>query len=273
MGKKLTTTALVLMLALTCLLVWAMPAAAIQYGQPDGENHPYVCLLTFHDEHGEPLWFCTGVLLSPTVVLTAAHATDGAYAAKAWFWPELPEGSGFPYDGPDSHPGQPYTNPGFMIGAAPGMPSFDYHDVGVVVLDEPVAAATYGRLPEAGVVDGLPAMHPVDLVGYGVNYQARGGGVSPYDAWVWLVARYYAPSLIVQAASVTGSEFLQLTANPARGKGGITFGDSGGPVFDSGTNLVLGVNSFVNNSNCRGVTYSQRIDIPDILQWIEGFLE
>ena len=32
------------------------------------------------------------------------------------------------------------------------------------------------------------------------------------------------------------------------------------------------VNSYVTNVNCRGITYSQRIDIPEVLAWIESFL-
>ncbi|MDQ2869250.1 MAG: hypothetical protein M3S32_00810 [Acidobacteriota bacterium] len=46
------------------------------------------------------------------------------------------------------------------------------------------------------------------------------------------------------------------------------FGDSGGPDILSGTNTILAVNSFVNSGNCAGVTYSQRVDLPDILAFI-----
>jgi hypothetical protein len=38
----------------------------------------------------------------------------------------------------------------------------------------------------------------------------------------------------------------------------------------SGTTTVVAVNTFLNNSNCAGVTYSQRIDLPDILSFIHG---
>jgi hypothetical protein len=38
----------------------------------------------------------------------------------------------------------------------------------------------------------------------------------------------------------------------------------------AGTNTVLAVNSFVNNNSCSGVTYSPRIDLPDILGFISG---
>jgi len=35
---------------------------------------------------------------------------------------------------------------------------------------------------------------------------------------------------------------------------------------------VLAVNTFVLNTNCAGVTYSQRVDLPDILSFIMGVL-
>jgi hypothetical protein len=31
------------------------------------------------------------------------------------------------------------------------------------------------------------------------------------------------------------------------------------------------VNSYVTNNNCAGVTYSQRVDIPEVLSWINSF--
>jgi hypothetical protein len=40
----------------------------------------------------------------------------------------------------------------------------------------------------------------------------------------------------------------------------------------AGTDTVLAVNSYVTNNNCAGVTYSKRIDIPEVLAWIESFL-
>ena len=66
-------------------------------------------------------------------------------------------------------------------------------------------------------------------------------------------------------------EFIRLTANPSQGKGGTCFGDSGGPDLRAGSTTVLAVNSYVTNGNCKGVTYSQRVDIPEVLSWIRGF--
>jgi len=75
-----------------------------------------------------------------------------------------------------------------------------------------------------------------------------------------------------KAAADDGRPLIKLSANPAQGKGGICFGDSGGPDLLGGTDTVLAVNSFVTNANCAGVTYSQRVDLPDILAFIGQFL-
>ena len=122
-------------------------------------------------------------------------------------------------------------------------------------------------LPAPALVDTLPMKTPVDLVGYGVQGFIRGGG-RPQD--VFTAIRFFAPSLLIQSNNHTSVEFLKLSANPAQGKGGICFGDSGGPDLLGGTNTVLGVNSYGTNGNCAGVGYSQRVDLPDILQFINS---
>ena len=50
-------------------------AGAITDGQPDGTGHPYVGLMVAQDSHGNPLWRCSGTLLSSRVYLTAGHCT------------------------------------------------------------------------------------------------------------------------------------------------------------------------------------------------------
>jgi hypothetical protein len=39
-----------------------------------------------------------------------------------------------------------------------------------------------------------------------------------------------------------------------------------------GTNTLLAVNSYVTNGNCAGVTYSNRIDLPYALDFIQSFM-
>jgi hypothetical protein len=82
----------------------------------------------------------------------------------------------------------------------------------------------------------------------------------------------YAPSQLVSGKFVFSAEYMRLAMNPGGGTGGTCFGDSGGPDLLGGTDTVLAVNSFVTNVNCAGVGYSSRVDIPEVLSWINGFM-
>lgn len=279
-------------LALALMLSLAGGAAAITNGVPDGDAHPYVGLLVFDaDIPGVgvvPAWSCSGTLISPTVVLTAGHCTDGAVAVRVWFEERIQAEDGsllvsdFPFGGGESTEGTPYTHPDYRspnnpYGGGNGLPAFSYRDIGIVVLDEPVDVGGFGALPEAGFVDTLRNKTPVDFVGYGVQFQAQIPGSQlpqppPFYRWDGLYNRYYAPSELVSGRFVHSAEFLRLALNPGGGSGGTCFGDSGGPDLLGGTNVVLGVNSYVTNVNCGGVGYSSRVDIPAVLEWIESFL-
>jgi hypothetical protein len=48
-------------------------AHAITNGQLDGNKHPEVGALVDYDSKGTAYAFCSGTLISPTVMLTAAH--------------------------------------------------------------------------------------------------------------------------------------------------------------------------------------------------------
>lgn len=258
-------------IVLTLLLFTVGTAQAVTNGVPDGNNHPYVGLLIFTDGSGS-YWRCSGSLLSATVVLTAGHCTDGATQAWVTFDTHVERGTQpiaqFLASGPFIT-GTAYTYPGFCIGCGNGLVRFDTNDVGVVVLDAAAPVNSYAALPTVGLVDTLAMGTQVDIVGYGVQQRAVGGGP---PVWLGTLTRYYAPSSLVASNNSISDQFLKLSANPAQGKGGTCFGDSGGPDLLGGTNIVLGVNSFVTNGNCAGVTYSQRVDLPAILTWIEGFL-
>jgi secreted trypsin-like serine protease len=53
--------------------------------------------------------------------------------------------------------------------------------------------------------------------------------------------------------------------------GGTCFGDSGGPIFVAGTNVITSVNSYAKNSTCSGTTGAYRIDQPDDLAFLATF--
>jgi len=266
---------------LVATMLMSAPAYAITNGEPDAGRHPYVCLIVCDDAPEHPAWRGTGILLSPTVVLTAGHVTDGAVAARVWFYEDVTYNHVpfplYPYGGPGSGAieGTPHTYPGFAYGAGVGngLPQFIHGDVGIVVLSEPVSMSEYGLLPTAGLVDTLPVMTNVDLVGYGVQYQVQPRNVvGPRGAWTGPRVRNYAPAKLLSGNFAWSNEFIRCTANPGQG-GGTAFGDSGGPVLLAGTRTILAVNSYVTNANCAGETYHYRIDTPEVLSWILGFCE
>ncbi len=273
--------------ACIAVLAGVTAALAVTNGVPDGDNHPYVGLLVFDAAPGQPAWRCSGSLISPTVVLTAGHCTDGAVAARVWFNADVTYSSVpfplYPFGGPGSGAteGTPYTNPDYRspdnpYGGGNGLPAFSYRDVGVVVLDEPVIMDEYAELPEPGLIDTLKNKTGVDFVGYGVQYQAQIPGnvlpqPPPYYRWAGPRVRMYAPSELVSGKFVHSAEYMRLALNPGGGSGGTCFGDSGGPDLLGGTSTVLAVNSYVTNVNCSGVGYSARVDIPEVLDWIMTF--
>lgn len=229
----------------------------IRFGQPDAGRHPYVVLLVFVDATGAQ-WLCSGALLSSTVVLTAGHCTEGAVAAFANPTEVYQPGTTF-------YPGVAHTYD------EPGV----FSDLGIVTLTRGIPTSVvseYAELPSVGLADQLRSGSPVDITGYGVNYQVRGGGPPEWDWTAGTIRRMYAPSTFVSGQFAGSGSLIRLTANPGGGKGGLCFGDSGGPDLIGGTDIVIGVNSFVTNTNCAGVTYSYRIDSPDVLAWINSFL-
>jgi hypothetical protein len=284
--KKLTA---IFSAALIIVLALSSTAYAITGNyEPDDGRHPYVGLLVFDvyvpDVGNVPAWRCTGSLIAPKVVLCAGHCCEGAVAARFWFYEDVTYDNVpfplYPYGGPGSGAieGTPYTNPDYrsIDANGNGIPTFSYRDVGIVVLDEPVDLAEYAELPEAGLVDTLAVMTDVDLVGYGVQYQEMPPPkkLGPYYAWTGPRQRFYAPAQLLSGEFSWSDEFVRCSANPARGKGGTAFGDSGGPVLLGGTNTILAVNSYVTSVNCKGTTYHSRVDIPEVLEWInEEFLD
>ena len=112
-------------------------AGAVIGGHPDGMTHPYVG----YESNG--VFACSGTLLSPTVMLTAAHCfSDSTSIYGTNPVTGAPPGAGLvrppnlintPRDQRVWYFGSYYFDPDFTIGAAGGLPGFDTHDVAVII--------------------------------------------------------------------------------------------------------------------------------------------
>jgi len=245
----------------------------------DGDRHPYVCLVGFYDENYEWLWRGSGSLISPTIVLTAGHATEGAKYATIWideeipYDPENPDPEGYPNYGKGAADGITYTHPDFaQYVDNNGLVGFITNDVGIVELTSPVALDEYGELANIGTVETLRVGADVTFVGYGVQYQVTPKIGGPYYAWTGTRARFYATANLLSNKHAISSTFMKCSANAAKGKGGTAFGDSGGPVLLGTTDTILAVTSFGPDANCAAVGYYARVDTQAVSDWIASFL-
>jgi hypothetical protein len=260
---------IVLLGILTLMLMALGPVAAITDGELDGDGHPFVGLMIAQDAQGNPLWRCSGTLISPTVYLTAGHCTFGAAHVEIWFAADVEAGrpgNGYPFTGEVG--GTPYTHPDYNDAA------FFVRDVGVVVLDEPINRGGFGVLPGLSQLDALKTRRGTQNVGF----TAVGYGLQESfpDAASWKennvrVRMVAHPHLIqINVPGFTG-DFSMLLSNNAN-TGGTCFGDSGGPNFLGTSNVVAGVTSFGINGNCAGTGGVFRMDRAWALNWVQSFL-
>ena len=283
--KTVKIAALAILSTIIILATFSCTAQAIT-GNYVPDDTPYVCVVVLFSDAArtQPVGYCTGILLSPTVVLTAGHSCLGAAAASVCFDKgpisytveegEIVYSTTEPiYDGtPVAYPEYAYS---VLTGATQGSHLFASSDVGVIILDESVEEITeYATLPTAGLADTLPQRTYLRVAGYGVQFQItpKRGGVQ--ESWVGTVSCNTAQVQLLPANFAGNDRYLKCTANSAKGKGGIAFGDSGGPVLYSAESgeVVVAINSYANNANCAGVSYHCRIDTPDVLNWINEFL-
>jgi hypothetical protein len=280
------TVLLLALMALAILLSGGMARAiikpAIINGEPDtGSNaHPYAGALVTKFR-GQLVNFCSGTLITPKVFLTAGHCTE---SVKGKVFPKgsptyvtfdldptFERGSskglinGTPYTYRKAClPGPPFNDPN--CAPPPGLPGFPSelarYDVGVVVLDEPVRMATYGALPDAGLVDTLEKGQRLTAVGYGKRTSDPPGG-----------ERYRATVRLLNTTHPVDDMFLRTTGWRGIGRGGegTCVGDSGGPLFLPDQETIVGVHSFGGTSNCVGAAYKQRADLPQVLKWVRSF--
>jgi secreted trypsin-like serine protease len=262
MQKKMLVAALV---AIAVLAIGLGPVGAVTDGELDGNGHPYVGLMVAQDAKGNPLWRCSGTLLSSTLFLTAGHCTEAPAAhVEIWFDADVESGipdNGYPNKGDVG--GTPYTHPSYDPNA------FYLYDLGAVVLDKPVKKKQYGALPKQDQLDRLTTRRGTQnvtftAVGYGLQQSfPDAASWKEHNQRVRMVAY---PHLVQINGGITG-DFSLLLSNNAH-SGGTCFGDSGGPNFIGTSNVIGGVTSFGLNGNCAGTGGVYRVDRADDLDWL-----
>jgi secreted trypsin-like serine protease len=101
------------------------------------------------------------------------------------------------------------------------------------------------------------------------RFTVSGYGLSDQDPVpVSFRERLMATSYAVEGESSFTDANLKTTANASQGKGGTCNGDSGGPVYFYGTNIIAAVTSFGMNGQCKGLDFSYRLDRAPVLAWI-----
>jgi hypothetical protein len=260
------------------LIATATPAAAITGGEPDGDRHPNVGLILFYDETGR--YRCSATLISPTIVLTAAHCTLGTLGKTlVTFDSVIAEAPPNPLPAAND-PSVGYTAAelaaaGHLSGTALTHPEYsdftdldNWNDVGVVMLDAPVTGIAPATVAPAGYLDQVaqPKLNKTifDLVGYGTEVRKPESGAQKPQPMSYPLVRRYTTS----PGQKLTPQVLQLNGNPndVRGGGGTCFGDSGGPTFLDG--YLVAVTSYGYTSNCRYLGGYQRVEIPVVQDWL-----
>jgi hypothetical protein len=258
------------------------PAGAITGNYTDDFVHDNVGLLVFYTPNTpagqDPFSHrCSGTLISPTVMVTAGHCTDGVDTGRVYFAQSAApnyDPAAFGGWGGDPTTGYPYLN-GITFSRADdyGFDNFadfpETRDVGVVVLDRPVTPANgLGILPAVGAIDAYAAAAGANGK-KGARFTISGYGLSDQDPRpVSFRERLMAESYLVNSEAPITEFNLKTTANASQGKGGTCNGDSGGPVFFKGTNVIAAVTSFGMNGQCKGLDFSYRLDRAPVLAWI-----
>jgi len=277
-------TAALVLAAIAVSLATVGAAWAITGGEPDGNGHPNVAMIVFYQPDGR--FRCSATLVSPTVLVTAAHCTDGVRGKTLVTFESVAPTA--PRAADDAGDGISATGYTYAPGTAPapwltGTPHAhplwagklqlnNLHDVGVVVLDQP-DTATPATLPPENYLDGLSSgrgglnKETFTVVGYGIFFEKPSEGPQKPTEVSDRTRR-----VTTAVGQNVSSQTLKLAENEkdSRAGGGSCFGDSGGPVFHNG--LIVGDTSFGASQFCRSAGGYYRLDTADARSFLANYV-
>jgi secreted trypsin-like serine protease len=232
---------------------------AITYGVVDGTKHPEVGALLDTDQNGNLYAYCSGTLISPTVMLTAAHCDPVNVSVS--FDPVAKNATTI-------YTGHFHAHPEYSPAQN------DPHDIAVIVFDQEILGIEPAKLPTLGVFDtlknnGLLKGTHYTAVGYGGqerNFDDQGQPIIAYeDTREWSV----------QSFNALNKSWLRLAQNQATGDSGACYGDSGGPNFTgSGENesTVIAGTTITGDMQCVATNVIYRLDTQSARDFLQNYV-
>lgn len=282
---------------LAMVMVTALPAGGITWGEPDTTNaYPAVgAIMIDWRVIGAPEFglgiYCSGTLIHQQVFLTAGHCADGLIADG------LIDEDGFPIPGvgdeadiwvsfdaapSDFEPPDEVTrcetcldivrvvnSPLYRWG-----PTSDPHDIAAIILAEPIGITPMGHAGLGDLEDLRRSRTPRNgesrerftVVGYGGSFVEE---PPPWDI------EYLDHRAIAQSSFQNLHDaWLRVSQNQSKGDEGTCYGDSGGPILRhlGAEEVVVGVTSW-GDVPCASMGFYYRVDIEHSQQFIADVIQ